>query len=399
MAGPVLPLLMVSEPGSFAEHTIVHRKPEIIAAIISHNTYEPEIVAGLRALQHEIAGGVVAGLCEQAPDVAFWRRAWQPWSGKAWRQLPWFFAETYFYRRVLEIVRYFQPGPWYHLDPFAAQKREALFQGLGTLATFCATLPQDAPLEAQYTLWLRRSLWGNRADLSNVAVMSKADQVGKEDTARLLIDHTRESWQLFAGGQVLRLDVVADNSGLELLSDLGLIDLLLSRELVKTVHLHLKGQPFFVSDAMVKDFSASLSALCGSQVPDLRALGRRLQAEQGAGSLATHDHPFWTTCLFLCELPEELRTELSQGDLLILKGDVNYRRLIQDRHWPPTTDLAAITEHMPTSFLALRTLKGELIVGLHEGQAERLAGEDPAWLTNGERGLIHLVWRPRAGRG
>jgi len=38
-----------------------------------------------------------------------------------------------------------------------------------------------------------------------------------------------------------------------------------------------------------------------------------------------------------------------------------------------------------------------LIVGLQEGQAEQLASEDPDWLINGERGVIHLVHRPPAG--
>jgi hypothetical protein len=46
---------------------------------------------------------------------------------------------------------------------------------------------------------------------------------------------------------------------------------------------------------------------------------------------------------------------------------------------------------MPSPFLALRTLKAELIVGLEEGQAERLAAEDPDWRINGRRGLVHLV--------
>jgi hypothetical protein len=50
-----------------------------------------------------------------------------------------------------------------------------------------------------------------------------------------------------------------------------------------------------------------------------------------------------------------------------------------------------VTAYFPAPFVALRTLKGEIMVGLAPGQAERLAAEDPAWLINGKRGVIHLV--------
>jgi len=36
-------------------------------------------------------------------------------------------------------------------------------------------------------------------------------------------------------------------------------------------------------------------------------------------------------------------------------------------------------------------LKGEIIVGLKEGQAEKIAAEDPDWLINGLRGIIQYV--------
>ena len=389
---------MVSEPGSFAEYTIMHRKPAIITEIIAHNGYDPDIVGELVALGREVTAGLAAPLHEETSDADLWRAAWLPWQGKTWRDLPWFFAETYFYRRVLEVVRYFQAGPGHLLDPFEPQKREALRQGLETLGSFYASFPQGAPLEARFALWLERSLWGNRADLSNPEVTAKAQRMKPGGAEHLLVDHRAAAWKLLVEGRAQRLDLVTDNCGLELLSDLGLLDLLLAQGLVSTVHLHLKGQPFYVSDAMVKDLTATLSALRDAQTPELQGLGRRLNKAMEVGRLIAHDHAFWTTFRFFREFPEDLALMLAQSDLILLKGDVNYRRLIEDRHWPPTSDLETIAAYMPSSFLALRTLKGELIVGLPEGLAERLAQEDPTWLINGERGLIHLVLRqPRPG--
>ena len=91
------------------------------------------------------------------------------------------------------------------------------------------------------------------------------------------------------------------------------------------------------------------------------------------------------------QMTPSLRAELARSDLAILKGDVNYRRLLDDRHWPHTTRLEEIAAYFPAPFLVLRTLKGEIMVGLESGQAEALAAQDPTWLINGKRGLIQLV--------
>ena len=74
-------------------------------------------------------------------------------------------------------------------------------------------------------------------------------------------------------------------------------------------------------------------------------------------------------------------------------GDVNSRRLLDDRHWPPTTRMEAVTSYFPTSVVALRTLKGEIMVGLAAGQAEQLSAQEPDWLINGKRGVVHYVTR------
>jgi hypothetical protein len=90
------------------------------------------------------------------------------------------------------------------------------------------------------------------------------------------------------------------------------------------------------------------------------------------------------------QFPASLRDDLARSGLVILKGDVNYRRLLGDRHWPHTTRLEEVAAGFPAPLLVLRTLKGEILVGLAPGQATALAAQDPTWLINGQRGLIHL---------
>ena len=69
----------------------------------------------------------------------------------------------------------------------------------------------------------------------------------------------------------------------------------------------------------------------------------------------------------------------------------DYRRLLDDRHWPPTIHMETVCSYFPAPFVALRTLKGEIMAGLQPGQAQALQAEDPTWLINGKRGVIQLV--------
>jgi hypothetical protein len=130
--------LMVSTPGSFAEHTIAVRKPGILAKVLATQHYSPEITAAVQRFGDEVREGVAAPLKEDCVDRVVWNRALAPWEGRRWMELPWFLAETYFYRRLLETVRYFVPGPTYLLDPFEPQKRDALGEGLEATVRFYA---------------------------------------------------------------------------------------------------------------------------------------------------------------------------------------------------------------------------------------------------------------------
>jgi hypothetical protein len=241
---------------------------------------------------------------------------------------------------------------------------------------------------------LHSALWGNRADLSNLTVAEQA-QAGlatQDERHLLLIDHTAEVHALLAAG-VQRVDFINDNVGLDSLFDLALADFLLAHGWAQQVVMHLKDRPFFVSDAMPQDIELMVAALALSSSPSVRSLAARLVDAQTAGRLLLQTDPFWTSFQMLRDMPARLRTDISAAALAIVKGDVNYRRLLDDRHWPPTTHMEAVTNYFPTSFVALRTLKGEIMVGLAAGQAEQLFAADPDWLINGRRGVVHYVKR------
>jgi uncharacterized protein with ATP-grasp and redox domains len=386
------PPLMTSEPDSFARQTITQRAPQIVQQIITDHAYPAESVSDLERLRREIENGdQPRALCEQASDVAFWQRQLKRHAGAVWLALPWYFAETYFYRRILEAVRYNQPGPWQGRDPFEHQKAREIGHAVEQLAQGWEELVGLPPAEA-FTVLLHSSLWGNRVDLSNRTIRTMATHglATTDERKNIVVDHTEAVHDLLAAG-VRRVSFINDNVGLDLLFDLVLSDFLLAHGWSQHVVLNLKGEPFYVSDAMIKDVKATLDELDGAGTSNLRQLGSRLHRWREQKRLILQTDPFWTTCLSFRQMPATLTSDLTTADLVILKGDVNYRRLLSDRHWPHTARLERIAAYFPHPFVTLRTLKGEIMVGLEPGQAARLEAEDSTWLINGQRGIVHFV--------
>ncbi|MGD9028978.1 MAG: damage-control phosphatase ARMT1 family protein [Anaerolineae bacterium] len=385
------PPLMTSERGSFARSTIVERKPQIIQRVIEDNNYPEDIVRALEAFRREIASQPIQPLREQASDVAFWNRELAAHQGKTWLDVPWYFAETFFYRRLLEAVGYFQPGPLEGHDPFAEQKRQQESEAVEQLTESWGQLV-DAEPGLVFEALLHSCLWGNRADLSNttVDIQVRGGLAAREERSHILIDDTEKVEELLTGG-LPRVDFINDNVGLELLFDMALTDFVLVQGMAREEVLHLKDRPFFVSDALVTDARTTVALLRAAPDAAVRELGTRLQEHIAGGRLVLKDHQFWTSCFAFRQMSPPLRADLAGADLVILKGDVNYRRLVDDRHWPHSALLEDVAGDFPRPFLVLRTLKGEIMVGLSPGQAEKLAAEDSAWLINGKRGIIQLV--------
>jgi len=392
---------MTSTPGSFARKTILERKSQILREVSLAHPYPPDIQAALKAFGDEIVSEPIRPLTKDAPDSALWNAEWARHEGHTWLDVPWYFAETFFYRRLMEIVRFCQPGPSQNVDPFAPQKAADLERAL---PAFLPILGQAFPDgRTAFTSMIREALWGNRADLSNRTISATADEgLLDRESHRLLIDDTPQIWRYLAADPLTRVDVVTDNSGLELALDLRLVDFLLQNGLTAEVCIHLKRMPFFVSDAMIRDLDHTLDRLqtyCVRQglPPPGCALAARLRQAIAGGQVTLRDDPFWSTCFSYHQIPPHIERELAGSSLVLFKGDVNYRRLLDDRQWPHTARLADIigpsssVAHFPAPFVALRTLKGELIVDLKPGQAEALAADDPTWMVNGQGGLIQFV--------
>lgn len=397
---PGLPLpapLRGSETGTFTHYSIAVRLPEIGRRILAENNFRSHIVADLETLIEEVPEGYIRPLIDHnAPDANNWRTYCLPYLGQSWLQAPWFFVETYFYRRVLEATQYFVAGAATAAhDPYIRQKQQARQNSRPALAALCRVVnrwqnqPEAAPEALAYLL--SAALWGNQADLSMWASDATNAPAHSAETRHAFVladDTTAVIHHLLSPNHPVRLDLIADNTGLELGSDLCLIDYLLHSGTAVTVVLHLKSHPTFVSDATPADVQETVTFLAQSDDPEIQTVGRRLQICLADGRLQLRHHLFWTSPLAMWEMPADLAADLAQAHLVISKGDANYRRLLGDRHWPFQQSFAAVVDYFPAPLLALRTIKSEIIVGLSPQRQAEVTHKDPNWLTNGRWGML-----------
>lgn len=308
------------------------------------------------------------------------------------------------------------------VDPFQLQKDLGLTSSIDSISALATRVNQilhnpSIPITSESTLqhlqtFVFISLWGNRIDLS-------LWPVGGADEHTVKATGGQRSSQSFASvlqaGQKMilsnhmtqlvsyisqlsapcRFDIIVDNAGFELFCDLCLADFLVCTGIANVVHIQLKAHPTFVSDAMAKDVSATISflqSIQSQQGADTSAsiLGHRWAKHLSSGKWKLCEHFFWVQPQPMWQMPSDLHADLSQSALAFVKGDANYRRLLGDLHWPFSTPFADVLCYFPSPVCALRTLKAELGCGMDPVQTQRAAREDDKWLVAGKYGVVQF---------
>lgn len=259
-------------------------------------------------------------------------------------------------------------------------------------------------------------LWGNATDLSMLTSLSKEDiqtlqgsEARKRSEKNILVNDLPAAYEVLrqakeSGRKDIKVDIILDNAGFELFVDLVLAAYLLAAGLASQIMIHPKAFPWFVSDVTPKDFATLLSALAAPQtffttppsdnhdhpdpalspeeISNISFLLQHWTTLYAEGQLIIRPNPFWTSGHTYWDLPAQapgLFTDLQESDLVIFKGDLNYRKLTADGTWPPTTPFAQAIGPMGSGsgvrLLALRTCKSDVVVGLQEGVDERLRQE------------------------
>ena len=213
-------------------------------------------------------------------------------------------------------------------------------------------------------------LWGNATDLSLLTSLTYEDiqklqgaEARKVSEKNILANDLPAVYQVLNKAregnkqQVRRVDIVLDNAGFELYVDLILAGYLLSAGLADQIVLHPKSIPWFVSDVLPADFGAllnaladpqkfyttpsekdvldgkSLDALSEKEVSELSFLFQHWSNFHQEGQLIIRPNLFWTSAASYWRLPAvgtAVYNDLKESELVIFKGDLNYRKLTGD---------------------------------------------------------------------
>lgn len=354
-----------------------------------------------------------------------------------WQDGLWLFLECYLYQCINNIflAAAAEVAYWKTFDVFANLKWlsfKSSEPGVMELAHHYHALSQstlttgvtldEAAKKTIFYEFVEIALWGNATDLSLLAGTTSLEDIqsvqGKDartaNQTRILVNDTEAAWnRLLVQTEAAKstgVHIVLDNAGFELLTDLVLTLILLDLGITNKVTLHAKNIPWFVSDVLVPDLGHLLSQIVDSSFfclnESLQYVHKNLSEYISTGKLSITTSPYWTrpdAYWSLASADEKLTAELEAAQLVIFKGDLNYRKLTGDVAWDPTTSFATSLQELGQTkipILALRTCKADVVVGLQAGVFDKIAQEyaamkalgqakgDGLWVSSGKWAVI-----------
>lgn len=317
-----------------------------------------------------------------------------------WKTGPWLYLECLFYQLINLWCKQLDLS----IDIFENLKNQTFKQSELGVLELCKHYSgldlqnksiDDKTRELLFKEFIDISLWGNATDLSllagNVSLEDikslQGAEVRKQNEKNILINDIDQVWNHLQTSRKSRIDIVLDNSGFELFADFILILMILDTKLSEKVHIHCKEIPWFVSDTLPKDCQLLLDQLIDKdfyheihekqESKDVINVHDKLKQYIDSGKIVIESDPFWTLDLNFWSIPKfnNLYTNLLKSDLIIFKGDLNYRKLTGDLQWDKTTPFKTAIQDLATSklpILSLRTCKADVVVGLPDGVNEKL---------------------------
>ncbi|CAD7013066.1 protein-glutamate O-methyltransferase [Ceratitis capitata] len=406
---------------SFAYYTLRSRLPITLTSIIDSITKDKDdllseygegsreeiknIIGSISKLKYELqTDKTIETFFGNEPDKEIWNKfikSLGPGENSFFKTC-WLYAECYMYRRLSSFFENSQT--LMSFDYFAKQKQNALISSIKCVEDILRVLQKIDITFESFQLMLKLNLWGNRCDLSitsgkEVILGDNPFDLVHGFDKRIIVDDTvavNDYLKSINKYKPRVVEFVCDNAGYELFTDFVLADYLIKSKLAEKVRFNLKAIPWFVSDATIKDVDWTLQYLRNHSSPVLREYGERWQRFlEGKIFEVEPLEYFWTSpyeYYKMREINPDLYKRLSEAQLVVFKGDLNYRKLIGDFSWNFTEPFkTCLRGFLPTSIISLRTVKADLISGLLEGQAEILFETDKNWMTTGEYGTIQFV--------
>ncbi|CAK1549137.1 unnamed protein product [Leptosia nina] len=419
-------------------------------------------------------------LTVDTPEAQRWNKWIESCETQNYFMNTWVFTECYVYRRLREGCE--STKTLANFDPFDEQKDQSFNNSMEPMCVVAEKLISMLPesdkdkRKADFITLLKVCLWSNKCDLSlsmgeqvtlkNEGTVKKTpsrdildpfqmildlkDKVLVDDSAKiadLVVSRGENIAKAIEGPpeaepaegeappevppcpakftipQDVMFDIVCDNSGYELFTDLCLAHFLIAQKIVQKVRFHVKKIPWFVSDVTPRDFKFVISSCARGNYkreippdpkpepaegeaptePDpprvisadsLRQLGEQWDKFVQDGTFVVLSDDFWTSPHVYKDMKRydpDLYRKLQFAAAILFKGDLNYRKLLGEKNWNPTTGFEpALQGFLPAPVAALRTVKADLICGLPKGKWEQLNALDAKWMEKGDYGVIQV---------
>ncbi|XP_041985741.1 damage-control phosphatase ARMT1-like isoform X2 [Aricia agestis] len=454
---------------SFAYYSLKERLPIILTKVIDqlsrdgtkikreHNATDDDIVCLIRHIT-KLKSDLVTNkpfekLQAGTPEAALWNSWLDNSEYKTYFTHLWVFSECYVYRRLWEGCELSKNLK--NFDYFAEQKDQSFQNSVELMCIVAERLREmikdedQSKRKANFVALLKVCLWSNKCDLS----LSNGEQVGLSDGPnvidpflvttqlkdKLLVDDSEKIYdgivsraESFAKAlqeaskdaneskdqpetepcpakmpQTVALDIICDNSGYELFTDLCVAHYLIATNIVKKIRFHVKKLPWFVSDVTPRDFkyviSSCATANYNREVPpktegespiiisskDLNEIGAEWTKFLEDGTFEMLAEPYWTYPHIYRVSRGPTAAPVGRAVAALFKGDLNYRKLLGERNWGEGVSFEQALEGFhPCPIIALRTVKADLIAGLPAGAAARLSAIDARWMETGDYGVI-----------
>ncbi|CAH4032330.1 unnamed protein product [Pieris brassicae] len=418
-------------------------------------------------------------LTVDTPEAKRWNQWIESCDAQTYFMNTWVFTECYVYRRLREGCELTKGLA--NFDPFDEQKDQSFNNSIEPMCVVAEKLLTMLPesdkdkRKADFISLLKICLWSNKCDLSlsmgeqvtlkNEGVkttpsrdvldpfqmiLDLKDKILVDDSAKIadLVVTRADSFAKAIEGpteapapaegeqpaevppcpakftipQDVMFDIVCDNSGYELFTDLCLAHFLIAQKVVQKVRFHVKKIPWFVSDVTPRDFKYVIGSCANGnykrEIPperkpaegeapaeaeptrvisadSLRQLGQQWEKFVQDGVFEVLSDDFWTSPHVYKDMKRydpDLYRKLQFATCVLFKGDLNYRKLLGEKNWNPMTGFEpALQGFMPAPVAALRTVKADLICGLPKGKADQLNTIDEKWMEKGDYGVIQCV--------
>lgn len=211
------------------------------------------------------------------------------------------------------------------------------------------------------------------------------------------------------------INYLVDNSGVEFFADLTFAYVLLQMQSINNVILHINKLPVFVSDVIESDYEHMMGLVekivnnidnKNKEISETKQNADDNNTQPGYGKALkkiqdlVKEEKIKIVSNFIWNMPtpyKELRKKDDRdvfskpNSILIIKGDLNYRRLVEDKNWKYNKKIENFTQYIECPTLVVRSIKSNLVLDFKESEYNKLQKTDKYWKENGEYGVIRFI--------